>query len=875
MKPSSRSYKNNQAAYSDIFLNVDNILKKMLYYIFQGYHFKCLLCKKIPKYFKAKYDVRRHLQDQHSGVGFQCSLCGYLFNRRSMKHSCNASEEDMEYVIRLTGEYGEEAKQKLHTFINEEQDGHWEYVTYDEYTEEHTRVRSKVVKKTEPPIVPRSREECVSPISMAEPDISLEEPPRIVKQLETPRASSPTLSDISSLSSYSFSSSSGSSSSCSCSDSDSDSDNDNDLSKETEKVVEVKRHKRTEMKANEERVTEKETGREKNIEDKNNNRKDNGKENEVEKEKCRDTEKQKSKERSKKATNEIQKEIGKSNVKEKEKVQGKEIEKDKETEKVCDYEKVKGGNTKEKEPEKNKKVTDKRKETEKLSANGENVKEKEVKSNENERRKQNEKENTCQKNKGTKEKEKNSNIKQKETENVKRIETMNVSNQSEKETENVKRIETMNVSNQSVKETENVKRIETMNVSSQSEKKEKVTTSNENDKEKYNKTHQKETENVERIEIMTDSSKSEKEKVTNSCEKEKEKGNQKENKCRNRNDKYTNVEEQSKTNQKDSRKDEDNEINKTCNSSSTNEKPKRKISIKEYEARKLVQPNELMITDLNCDLEVDNIMRDITNTYQFMQRQPISPVISEPQLNDAMNNEMCIETANAVAGLEKELIKEAEDKAIEEISETVIEVAEFGMINNEIDEIIEGVVQDQRQEEDIVMLERTVKRAEKRKREELEDIDENKIARRRLDENIRLESCGEKVEREQMEMDDDLEVLRTIQSQKVILNVGGARFETSRLTLRRDPNSLLAKLFTTESSIIPQGNSVFIDRDASHFKIILNYLRYDLEINPAILPKERKYLLELKKECEYFRVKGLLKIVKRRLKYATQLYGID
>ena len=63
-----------------------------------------------------------------------------------MKHSCHAAEEDMEYVIRLTRVYGEEAKQKLHTFINEEQDGHWEYVTYDEYTNEHRRVRSKVVK---------------------------------------------------------------------------------------------------------------------------------------------------------------------------------------------------------------------------------------------------------------------------------------------------------------------------------------------------------------------------------------------------------------------------------------------------------------------------------------------------------------------------------------------------------------------------------------------------------------------------------------------------------------------------------------------------------------------------------------------------------
>ena len=41
------------------------------------------------------------------------------------------------------------------------------------------------------------------------------------------------------------------------------------------------------MKANEERVAEKETGREKIIKDKNNNWKDNGKENEDEKEKCR------------------------------------------------------------------------------------------------------------------------------------------------------------------------------------------------------------------------------------------------------------------------------------------------------------------------------------------------------------------------------------------------------------------------------------------------------------------------------------------------------------------------------------------------------------------------------------------------------------
>ena len=66
-----------------------------------------------------------------------------------------------------------------------------------------------------------------------------------------------------------------------------------------------------------------------------------------------------------------------------------------------------------------------------------------------------------------------------------------------------------------------------------------------------------------------------------------------------------------------------------------------------------MRPNELVIAHLICDLEVDNIMRDITNTYQFMQRHPILPVASESQGNDAMTNEMFIETATAVAGLER------------------------------------------------------------------------------------------------------------------------------------------------------------------------------------------------------------------------------
>ena len=48
--------------------------------------------------------------------------------------------------------------------------------------------------------------------------------------------------------------------------------------------------------------------------------------------------------------------------------------------------------------------------------------------------------------------------------------------------------------------------------------------------------------------------------------------------------------------------------------------------------------------------------------------------------------------------------------------------------------------------------------------------------------------------------DKDLENIKKIQGCKVVLHVGGARFETSVLTLRKDSNSLLAKLF---QNIVP------------------------------------------------------------------------
>ena len=71
-------------------------------------------------------------------------------------------------------------------------------------------------------------------------------------------------------------------------------------------------------------------------------------------------------------------------------------------------------------------------------------------------------------------------------------------------------------------------------------------------------------------------------------------------------------------------------------------------------------------------------------------------------------------------------------------------------------------------------------------------------------------------------------------SSTVKLNVGGQHFVTSVQTLRKDPNSMLAAMFSEKFDTKPsEDGSFFIDRDGTHFRFILNYLRY----GELILPK--------------------------------------
>ena len=113
-----------------------------------------------------------------------------------------------------------------------------------------------------------------------------------------------------------------------------------------------------------------------------------------------------------------------------------------------------------------------------------------------------------------------------------------------------------------------------------------------------------------------------------------------------------------------------------------------------------------------------------------------------------------------------------------------------------------------------------------------------------------------RVRREQESIDAMSKKLDQVHfSSTVKLNVGGQHFVTSVQTLRKDPNSMLAAMFSGKFDTKPsEDGSFFIDRDGTHFRFILNYLR-DGEL---ILPEGATFFRELRKEAEFYQIQGIL-----------------
>ena len=94
------------------------------------------------------------------------------------------------------------------------------------------------------------------------------------------------------------------------------------------------------------------------------------------------------------------------------------------------------------------------------------------------------------------------------------------------------------------------------------------------------------------------------------------------------------------------------------------------------------------------------------------------------------------------------------------------------------------------------------------------------------------------------------------------LNVGGQHFTTSLQTLTRDPNSMLAAMFSGRHELeTTEDGSFFIDRDGTYFRFILNYLRN----GELILPEGATFLKELDAEAKFYQLQGILNELKPKL----------
>ena len=92
-------------------------------------------------------------------------------------------------------------------------------------------------------------------------------------------------------------------------------------------------------------------------------------------------------------------------------------------------------------------------------------------------------------------------------------------------------------------------------------------------------------------------------------------------------------------------------------------------------------------------------------------------------------------------------------------------------------------------------------------------------------------------------------------SSTVKLNVGGQHFTTSVQTLTKDPNSMLAAMFSGRFNMKPsEDGSFFIDRDGTHFRFILNFLR----TGKLTLPEGARFTKELEEEAEFYQIQGLI-----------------
>lgn len=98
--------------------------------------------------------------------------------------------------------------------------------------------------------------------------------------------------------------------------------------------------------------------------------------------------------------------------------------------------------------------------------------------------------------------------------------------------------------------------------------------------------------------------------------------------------------------------------------------------------------------------------------------------------------------------------------------------------------------------------------------------------------------------------------------QVIKLNVGGTPFSTSTVTLLKAPSESILHAIGSQlaSHLYQPDGSIFIDRDPSHFRIILNFLR---DGNRVALPLEHRQRSELAVEADFYGLNSLSELISK------------
>ena len=133
---------------------------------------------------------------------------------------------------------------------------------------------------------------------------------------------------------------------------------------------------------------------------------------------------------------------------------------------------------------------------------------------------------------------------------------------------------------------------------------------------------------------------------------------------------------------------------------------------------------------------------------------------------------------------------------------------------------------------------------------------------------------------QQMESERDKSVIFAMNSMadtRIKLDIGGHVYATSVSTLTKDPQSMLTAMISGRHSIKKQEDgSYFFDRDGTHFRYILNFLR-DGCGKEVLLPSNSDARTELQREAEYYLLWGLVALLRSTVKprYNAPRYNAD